>query len=334
MNQADSVDPGGRLRASVIVPVRNGRRDLEKLLDALADQTIPQSDFEVVIADDGSTDGTTEWLHGLESDWVRVTAGGPHNSYAARNRAVAFSRSDVLAFCDADCVPVADWLERGLAALGNTDMAAGRVRFILPARRTVWTLLDMDTSKDHEREVHNGTAETANLFLRRELFDRVGGFEETIPEFGDFDFAQRAVQSGATLSFANDVVVWHPTRDRARQLLRAHWIYNRGYAARESRARRVPDALRWRALVPVISVARSRKWWGRSYGPDVRWLSENSVIPTRAETLRALPLMYLVFPYLRAAAQLRGWLDGRRLRDDDSGHTPPVEERPDHPTSR
>ena len=212
MNQADSLDPGGRLRASVIVPVRNGRRDLERLLDALAVQTIPRSDFEVVIADDGSTDGTTEWLRELESDWVRVTAGGPHNSYAARNRAVAISRSDVLAFCDADCVPVADWLERGLAALGNTDVAAGRVRFILPTRRTVWTLLDMDTSKDHEREVRNGTAETANLFLRRELFDRVGGFEETIPEFGDFDFAQRAVQSGATLSFANDVVVWHPTR--------------------------------------------------------------------------------------------------------------------------
>jgi len=303
-------------RASIIVPVRNGRRDLESLLAALEEQTIPQSDFEVVVADDGSTDGTAEWLRTRESDWIRVTFGTPRNSYAARNRAVRLSRSPVLAFCDADCVPIEDWLERGLAALEGTDIAAGRVRFILPANRTVWTLLDMDTSKDQERDVRNETAETANLFLRRELFDRVGGFEETIPEFGDFDFVQRAVESGAALSFAADSVVWHPTRDRGRQLLRAQWIYNRGYAAREARAGRTPEGLRWQALVPVVSVARSRKWWGRSYGPDTRWLGENNVVPTRTETMKALFLMYLVVPYVRAAAQLRGWLEGRRLRSD------------------
>ncbi len=118
------------------------------------------------------------------------------------------------------------------------------------------------------------------------------------------------------LSFAADCVVWHPTRNRGRQLLRAQWIYNRGYAAREGRAGRTPEGLRWQALVPIVSVARSRKWWGRSYGPDTRWLGENNVVPTRTETTQALFLMYLVVPYVRAAAQLRGWLEGRRLRSD------------------
>ena len=57
-----------------------------------------------------------------------------------------------------------------------------------PDPRTVWTLLDMEAAKDHEREVLQGTAETANLFLRRELYDSVSGFDDSIPEHGDFDF--------------------------------------------------------------------------------------------------------------------------------------------------
>jgi glycosyltransferase involved in cell wall biosynthesis len=301
-------------RISVIVPVRNGRAHLEKLVRALGAQTLPTTEFELVVADDGSTDGSVEWLRDLGADWIRITIGQPRNSYAARNRAVRTSRSRLLAFCDADCIPEPHWLERGLAALESTDIVAGRIRFVLPARRTVWTLLDMDTSKDHEREVRNGTAETANLFLQRALFTRLGGFEETIPEFGDFDFVQRAVALGASLVFVPDVVVWHPTRNRGRQFLRAQWIYSRGYAAHESRARRVPAGLKPKSLVPFVSLLRSRRWWGRSVGPDRHWLGENGVTPTRSETVKALPLMYLVLPYFSALAQFRGWLDGRRLR--------------------
>lgn len=300
---------------SVIVPVRNGRRDMARLLDALQNQTLARSSFEVVVADDGSTDGLSEWLlSAFDGHWVRVTREGPLNSYAARNRAVALSRGSILAFCDADCVPEPDWLERGLGALDRADVVAGRVRFIVPRERTVWTLLDMDNSKDQRRLVRNGTAETANLFLRRDLFMRVGRFEEVIPEFGDFDLIQRTVATGASLEFAGDVVVWHPTRNRARAFLRAQWIYNRGYAMREGRARRRPQELRVRALFPVVPTLRSRRWWGKSYGPDNQWLGENGVVPSKGETVRALPLMYLLVPYIRVAAQFSGWRQGRRLR--------------------
>ena len=300
---------------SVIVPVRNGRGYVEELVAALERQTLAPPRFELVLADDGSTDGTLEWLAARALPWVKVAPGPPRNSYAARNRAVANSVGAVLAFCDVDCVPEPDWLERGSEALATTDIVAGRVRFILPERRTVWTLLDMDSSKDHEREVRNATAETANLLLRRTVFDAVGGFEEAIPEFGDFDFVQRAVANGAMLSFGDDVVVWHPTRDRAKPFLRAHWIYSRGYGVREGEAGRTPHDLRWKALVPIVSVFRTRRWWGRSIGPDRRWLGENGVTPTRFETLIALPLLYLFLPYFRAAAQFAGWREGRRTRN-------------------
>jgi glycosyltransferase involved in cell wall biosynthesis len=300
-------------RVSVIVPVRNGRADVLTLLAALEAQTFGHDQFELVIGDDGSTDGSTSDLP-PSSFHVTVASGPPRNSYAARNRAVRSSRAPVLAFCDADCRPEPEWLERGLAALPRADLVAGRIRFLLPSRRTVWTLLDMDGTKDHERQVENGTAETANLFLRRELFDRVGGFEEQIPEYGDFDFVQRAVADGATLAFAPDAVAWHPTRDRARPFFRALWIYNRGYGARESRAGRVPGGMRWKAWVPLVQPYLVRRGFGKSVGPDRKWLGENGVSPSVAETVAALPIMYLVVPYARGMAQLRGWFEGRRLR--------------------
>jgi glycosyltransferase involved in cell wall biosynthesis len=304
--------PDGPL-VSVIVPVRNGRTDLLRLLEALGRQTVPRDRFELVIGNDGSSDGSTDGLE-TPDGLVRVAAGPPRNSYAARNRAVRASRAPILAFCDSDCVPEPEWIESGIAALRKTDIVAGRVRFDVPQCRTVWTLLDMDASKDHEREVRNATAETANLFLRRTLFDRVGGFEAEIPEFGDFDFVQRCVAEGAELSYGPDVVVWHPTRNRAKPFLRAQWIYSRGYGAREGREGRVPQGLRLRALVPVVQPLRARRGWGRTVGPDRKWLGANGVEPTAAENAKALPIMYLLLPYLRATAQFVGWVDGRRLR--------------------
>jgi glycosyltransferase involved in cell wall biosynthesis len=300
-------------RASVIVPVRNGADDLRELLACLERQTLPRSEFEIVIGDDGSTDGGTDGLT-TEDGHVRVAFGPPTNSYATRNRAVQASGAPVLAFCDADCRPEPDWLAAGLAALETTDMVAGRICFSVSEPRTAWTLVDMDGSKDHERQVTLGLAETANLFIRRTLFDRVGGFEGDIAEYGDYNFAERCVAAGAELVYGADAVVWHPTRTSGRSLLRALWKYNRGYAVHAGRAGVTPEALKLRSLVPFVQTIRARRRADRSLGPDRRWLRANGVEPTLVETLLVLPILYVVIPYLRSAAQFDGWLEGRRLR--------------------
>ena len=302
---------------SVIVPVRNDRgRHLRTLLDALGKQTIPRDRFEVVIGDDGSTDGSTDSLDTADG-WVRVVRGPAENSYAARNRAARNARGNVLAFCDSDCIPEPDWLENGLAQLeaaGPFAVAAGRIHFIVPDRRTVWTLIDMDTTKDHEREVQIGNAETANLILSRELFEAIGGFDDSIPEHGDFEFAKRCVDSGANLIYAPDVRLWHPTRDTPRPYLRMVWIMHRWYAAREVRAGRRPLGLKVRWWLPVVAHVIWRLRSGRSFGLDRRWLGQNGIEPRFSENLRALPIMYVFLPYFAGAAQVRGWWDGRELR--------------------
>jgi glycosyltransferase involved in cell wall biosynthesis len=303
---------------SVITPVRNGGADIRELAECLANQTLDRDRFELVVGDDGSTDGGLDDVQ-VDGRHVRVVPGPPRNSYAARNRAVTASRGSVLAFCDADCRPEPEWLERGIERLADADLVAGKIRFSVPEDRTVWTLLDMDGSKDHELEVRVGVAETANLFLRRDLYDQVGGFDDSLPEHGDFDFVERCVATDAELVYDEDAVVWHPVRTRARDYLRAVWIYNRWYAAREARAGRLPEGIWPRSWVPLLESVRSRRRWQRSVGPDRRWLGENGVHPDPLETLRSLPLLYVLVPYLRSTAQLRGWMDGRSLRDGWNG---------------
>jgi glycosyltransferase involved in cell wall biosynthesis len=298
---------------SVIVPVRNGRDDLLGLLECLEAQTLARDAFEIVIGDDGSTDGSTDGLETGDGH-VRVVSGPPTNSYAARNRAVRLAGGRTLAFCDADCRPEPEWLEAGLRELESADVAAGLIMFTPPKRRTVWTLLDVDSFKDHERQVQSSNAETANLFVRRGVYDAIGGFDDSLPEHGDFDFVQRAVHQGASLIFAPKVVLWHPTRNDARPYLRTVWIMHRWYAAREARAGRRPDRLRVRSWVPVIPLVRSRRRWNCSLGPDTGRLERSGIRTRRRERVLALPAMYLVVPYVEGAAQLRGWFDGRRLR--------------------
>ena len=315
--RAPSVDPVTEpvLLASVIVPVRDGGRDLPGLLAALEAQTVPRSAFEIVIGDDGSTDGAAA-AAATGDGWVRVVRGPRENAYAARNRAVAAARAPTLAFCDADCRPEPGWLEAGLRALAHCELAAGRIRFDVGEAPNVWALLDMETSKDHQRQVRLGTAETANLFTTRELFMRVGPFDTGQPGYGDYEFVQRCIAHGARLEYDADAVVWHPTREAALPLLRNLWRMNSSYGAFEARAGRRPLGLRARSWLPLVQTVRARRRFGLSLRLDRHVLGANGVEPRLWRDLQALPLIYLLIPYLRCLAQAQGWWEVRRLSRD------------------
>ena len=300
-----------RLAVSVIVPVRGDERRLSELIDVLGMQTLGRDSFEVIVGDDGSSaPPTPDEGYGR----IVVTSAAPRTSYAARNRAVAQSAPPALAFTDTDCRPEPEWLTAGLVTLHGSDIAAGSIRFLPPRRATVWALLDMDMFLDQERAVRAGRAVTANLFVRREIFERVGGFDGTLANHGDFDFVGRAVRAGARLRFAPDAVVWHPVREDARAFLRKVWAVNARYAARESRAYRSPEGLKLRSWVPFVQPFRARRRAGKPVGLDRRRVTTETTQADTWANVRALPFMYVLLPYFANVAQLAGWWYGRALR--------------------
>lgn len=119
---------------TVVIPTRDRLEKLRSTLDALAAQTVSPSRFEVVVADDGSSDGTPDFLAtAAVSDYpfafrhVRLSGAGPA---AARNRAIAQARSQRVLLLGDDTLPLADVVSRHLDAAGvNPVGVQGRIEW-------------------------------------------------------------------------------------------------------------------------------------------------------------------------------------------------------------
>ena len=165
---------------------------------------------------------------------------------------------------------------------------------------------------DQRRAVRGGNALGGNLFVRRALFEQVGGFDEALPSQGDFDFVSRCVAAGARLAYARDAEVSHPTYVTASELFGKSARVNRAYASREGRAGRVPSGVKLRAWVPFVQTVRTRRYFGQPFGLNRERLVESGITPGVADQVKALPFIYVVVPYLRSVSQLVGYLEGRR----------------------
>ncbi len=298
---------------SVIVPVRDDPERIRELIQRLSAQTLSRERFEVVIGDDGSEPGS---LAGIETrdGWIRLTSGPAQTSYAARNRAAAAARGGVLAFCDSDCLPEPGWLEAGLSALAAADVVGGAIRYAPPPRPTAWSLLSIDMYLDQQNNVRLSRGVTANLFVGLGLFLELGGFDESLPSGGDYDFVRRAVGAGARLVYAPDAAVSHPTIDERQSFLRKVRRTNRSATARRARSGQHPG---WRDIatfIPVYGVVSARRQaLRRPFQLQPHRFAAAGIAPGRSAELRALALLYLVVGYVAALARTSGWLDGRRL---------------------
>lgn len=203
---------------SVVVAARDAAPSVRSVLDALERQTHPS--FEVLLADDGSRDGTSDVAQG-RAEVVRMPR--PVGAYAARNRAVERARGEVVAITDADCVPAADWLERLVAALERADVAGGRVRTPLPADPPLVALVDAARRLDQAAFVAQGFVAFASFACRRELIDRVGPFNERLASNGDREWCLRATSVGASIAYAPDAVVDHAACARASRVAATWW---------------------------------------------------------------------------------------------------------------
>lgn len=299
------------LAVSVIVPVRNGGSRLPKLVEALAAQTLPRERFEVLIADDGSTDGAAQRLE-TDNVWLRVLPGPPQNSYVARNRAAAAAKAPVLAFCDGDCEPEPDWLEQGLRALERAELVGGLILPSLPARPTVWTLLDVDLHVDQERAIRSGRGLGGNILVREDVFRRLGGFDESLVRTGDAEFFGRAASAGVRIALASGAVVRHPTHDRAAPFLRKIWTIWISHGTRDRVAGIRPKTITTGAI-PIFGMARSRRRGGQPLRLDRSRLGDAASRIRLWQELKALLILYLLLPYLSRAARITGWWKASRV---------------------
>jgi GT2 family glycosyltransferase len=232
---------------TIIIPTKDRREMLSHLLDSIQQLTaIDRIVPEIIVADNNSRDDTYAYLTRIAGSFptpirfLRVLRGGKS---AAINDAALLSTGNVLAFLDDDVVVDKTWLT-SVETFFNTSgygAAQGTVRLQSPAgddpevqrlnqRYRTIPIVDHDSSLKEVRSL-NGS----NFFVRRDAFDRIGGFDERLGPGAsgtseDVEFASRLAQWGIAIGLAPNAVVYHHVdwdRLTDEYFIKRHWQQGR-----------------------------------------------------------------------------------------------------------
>lgn len=225
---------------SVIVPAYNVERVLPAALACLERQTF-RGEWEILLADNGSSDGTREvalaWQDRLPILTV-IDASARRGAGAARNIAAERARGDRLAFCDSDDLVSPGWLEAYDAALTECSIATGPIGFFRDGTEPP----DLEGGFTDAPPIYRGWLPYGfgcNLAITASLFRRLEGFEEVTPSGEDVDLCLRAQLAGERFCFVHD----------ARVLKRQNAGFWRKF--RQHRGYGVSDAILLHRFVPL-----------------------------------------------------------------------------------
>ncbi|MEZ5491598.1 MAG: glycosyltransferase family A protein [Gammaproteobacteria bacterium] len=210
---------------SVIIPTFNRARVLARALDSVFAQLLLP--MEVVVVDDGSTDSTAELVRG-NYPTVRYIKQLNQGVSSARNTGVANSQGRWLAFLDSDDEWLPDKLKKQMAAIEQEDMLLCHTdEFWIRNGRHVNPKRKHAKAGGHifERCLPLCAISPSSVLLRRDLFERVGGFDETLPACEDYDLWLRICARYPVL-FVNEPLL-RKYGGNADQLSTQHWGMDR-----------------------------------------------------------------------------------------------------------
>lgn len=184
---------------SVIVPAHNAEETLSETIESVRRQTL--SDFELIIIDDGSTDGTLECLQGIDDQRIRVFSYPNGGLAVARNRGIEKSLGEFITFIDADDLWTPDKLELQVQALRRRPealLAYSWTAFVDRQGNFLFAKepchLEGDVYSDLLKNCF--VASGSNILMRRSCVDLVGGFDPTVEAAQDWDLCLRVAARG------------------------------------------------------------------------------------------------------------------------------------------
>ena len=209
---------------SVIIPAHNPGPRLRDLLHRLAAES-PAS-AEIIVVDDGSTDGTAELAAGPGGSRFRVIRQPRRGRAAARNAGARAAAGSALLFLDADVRPAPGITAAHLRhhADGAAAAVQGRVRPDPAALTTTFMRarhLYPDLTVRRRARLSPMHLSAANLSVSAEAFHRIGGFDETFSGYGweDVDLGWRLARAGVLLRYEPAAAVWHDHIETLEELL-------------------------------------------------------------------------------------------------------------------
>jgi cellulose synthase/poly-beta-1,6-N-acetylglucosamine synthase-like glycosyltransferase len=264
---------------SVIVPVRNGENVVGECIDAILAADYPADRREILVVDNGSTDGTAAQIHSRPVTYLHEPRSGVSN---ARNRGITASTGEILAFIDADCLVEPQWLSELVRPFEDPEIGAvgGNLEHVpatTPAERQAARLLgswqQFAFNSDPAYPI------TANAAYRRDVIDRIGPFDPHMIRAQDVELGLRFQErSGRRLAFAEKATARHRHRSTQLGFFRQQlgWAYGAGLVGAKFEAMgghpvkppRVREIRRTARGLGIVLAAKAR---GRG---ETRWIED------------------------------------------------------------
>lgn len=185
---------------SVIIPVYNSERYLTEAIESVLRQSVPPQ--EIIVVDDGSTVETTSVINNF-SNKVRYVYQKKSGVAAARNRGLELSKGDLIAFIDADDI----WLKNKIELQLHLIHQNPKVELIIGFLKRVFKKDNKDLFKVFDGD-ESGifVMQLGSTLIRREVFRKVGNFDEGMKMSEDLDWFLRVRESGVNVEVHKEVV--------------------------------------------------------------------------------------------------------------------------------
>ena len=198
----------GLPKVSITIPIYNDGASIERCIESLRAQAYPEEKIELVVIDDGSTDGIETWFPRKypEVKFIRRERSGPDHS---RNHAITIASGEILGFIDSDCMADPNWIKEGLSVLLKEEASIVTGPLVHGDRilDKVMALHEFGEFLSHRsREISNFV--TCNLLVRREIFQTLK-FPTHVWMGGDRLFAWKLHQLGIRMRYHGPMRVFH-----------------------------------------------------------------------------------------------------------------------------
>lgn len=206
---------------SVIIPVYNDWPRLKTCLISLQCNKTENFDFEVIVVNNEEEHNPPKFISSLKG--IKLIHEPEPGSYTARNRGAKLARGECFAFTDSDCIPDHQWLMKAKRCFEEQkcDLIGGRIDLFKEEQGSEWAYIyEKYTAFSQSKNMMNGHIVTANLIVKKDVFDSLDGFDHSLKSGGDWNFSKRAMDAGFKLQYADDVVVKHPARKSIKAIIK------------------------------------------------------------------------------------------------------------------
>lgn len=212
---------------SVIIPVYNGEKILARCLNALESQTVLRDQYEIIVVNDGSKDGTKKVADGFNVTLLSQENQGPA---AARNYGVKAAKGDVVLFIDADCAAVPNWVEEMSKPFSDSAIVGVKGTYKTTQKSLIARFVQIEYEEKYERMkkyTYIDFIDTYSAGFRKNVFLQYGGYDTSFPTatVEDQEFSFRLSKDGHKMLFLPQAIVYHLHQATLRGYMRRkYWI--------------------------------------------------------------------------------------------------------------